>query len=86
MSVRKKDLRFPVSMLILQSMKTLDAIQHFGSRDVLARVLDIDLSAISHWGEYVPLTRQYQLQVITAGKLVAKPVQKAGETDAVKSA
>lgn len=57
-------------------MKTQDAIDHFGSREALAKALDIDRSATHHWGEYVPEPRQYQLQVITAGKLVAKPFPK----------
>ena len=52
-------------------MKTKDAIKVFGSRVALAKALDIDLSATYHWGEYVPELRQYQLQVITLGRLMA---------------
>ena len=50
-------------------MKTKDAIDHFVSREALADALHIDRTAIYHWGEYVPELRQYQLQVLTAGKL-----------------
>ncbi len=52
-------------------MKTDQAISHFGSYAALARALGVDQSAIRHWKGEVPLLRQYQLQVITAGKLVA---------------
>lgn len=62
-------------------MKTQDAILHFGSREALAAALSIDRSATYHWGETVPLPRQYQLQVITDGKLVAIQPVKVGAGD-----
>lgn len=62
-------------------MKTQDAILHFGSREALAAALSIDRSATYHWGDTVPLPRQYQLQVITDGKLVAVPAVKVGASD-----
>lgn len=52
-------------------MKTQDAIAHYGSREALARALNIDRSASYHWGEEVPLLRAYQLQILTNGKLQA---------------
>jgi hypothetical protein len=52
-------------------MKTDQAISHFGSYAALAAALGIDQSAVRHWRGSVPLLRQYQLQVITDGKLVA---------------
>ncbi len=52
-------------------MKTKDAIDHFGGRQKLAAALGISREATYGFGEEVPLLRQYQLQVITAGKLVA---------------
>ena len=59
------------------NMKTQDAISHFGSRKKLAEALGItDVSAIAHWGSYVPWSRQHQLQVITCGRLVADPVRR----------
>ncbi len=67
-------------------MKTQDAINHFGGRDALARALNIDRSATYHWGELVPEPRQYQLQVITAGKLVAMPAPKVGVGTTAKEA
>ena len=52
-------------------MKTKTAIDHFGSRQALADALGISREATYGWGEIVPELRQYQLQVITAGRLVA---------------
>ncbi len=55
-------------------MKTQQAIDCFGSRGELAKRLGIDVTATYHWGEEVPELRQYQIQVITCGKLIATPV------------
>jgi DNA-binding transcriptional regulator YdaS (Cro superfamily) len=52
-------------------MKTQDAADFFGSRSKLASALHIFPSAISQWGETVPLVRQYQIQVLSKGKLKA---------------
>lgn len=53
-------------------MKTQNVIDYFGSRKATAEALGVDLSAIAHWGEFVPLLRQYQIQVITKNKLKAE--------------
>ena len=55
----------------MSSMKTQTAIDYYGGRDELAKALGIDRSATHHWGDEVPLLRQYQLEVITKGDLVA---------------
>lgn len=52
-------------------MKTQDAIDFFGGIGGLAEALDVDQSAIRHWGESVPELRQFQIQVLTKGHLVA---------------
>ena len=52
-------------------MKTTDAAAFFGSKKKLADVLLINPSAVTQWGEFVPESRQYQLQVLTKGKLKA---------------
>jgi hypothetical protein len=52
-------------------MKTETAINHFGSREALASALGISRQMTYQFGENIPLLRQYQLQVITDGKLVA---------------
>ncbi len=52
-------------------MKTTTAIAHFGSRQALADALGITREATYVWRDDVPYLRQCQLQIITAGKLVA---------------
>ena len=53
-------------------MKTQDVIDFFGSRKKVAEKLGIKtVSAFSHWGDFVPELRQYQIQVITKNKLKA---------------
>jgi DNA-binding transcriptional regulator YdaS (Cro superfamily) len=54
-------------------MKTNDAANFFGSKKKLAQALLINPSAVTQWGEDVPESRQYQIQVLTKGKLKASP-------------
>ena len=66
-------------------MRKEDAIKHFGTATALARALGIRLPSVSEWGELVPESRAYQLQVITAGALTVDPsvYRKPEEKDAV---
>ncbi|WP_082420997.1 MULTISPECIES: Cro/CI family transcriptional regulator [unclassified Pseudomonas] len=52
-------------------MKTRDAANHFGSKKKLADALGIQPSAVTMWGEVVPISRQYQLQILSGGQLMA---------------
>ena len=52
------------------SMKTLDAVQHFGSRQAVADTLGISRQAVYAWGQYVARGAAYRLQVMTGGRLV----------------
>ncbi|MFJ3117850.1 Cro/Cl family transcriptional regulator [Pseudomonas protegens] len=52
-------------------MNMNDAIKHFGSKTKLAAALGIHPSAVTQWGDSVPESRQYQIQVMTKGKLKA---------------
>ncbi|SMF36883.1 MULTISPECIES: Cro/CI family transcriptional regulator [unclassified Pseudomonas] len=52
-------------------MKTRDAAKHFGSKKKLADALGIQPSAVTMWGEVVPISRQYQLQILSGGALMA---------------
>lgn len=54
-------------------MKTQDAADFFGSRVKLAKVLGVSPAAVTGWGEYPPITRQYQIQVMSKNKLKATP-------------
>ena len=62
-------------------MKTQAALEHFGSREALSTALGISRTATYEWGEFVPLHRQYQLQVITAGRLVASGKHEARKAE-----
>jgi hypothetical protein len=55
-------------------MKTQEAADHFGSRVKLASALGISPASITGWGDYPPLPRQYQIQVLSKNKLKAEPV------------
>lgn len=52
-------------------MKTQEAAEFFGGKKKLAQALGISPSAVTMWGETVPEVRQYQIQVISNGKLKA---------------
>ena len=57
---------------MLQPMKTKDAQEYYGSRRKLAEALGVTVAAVSLWGDTVPELRQYQLEVLTRGKLKAQ--------------
>lgn len=52
-------------------MKTQDAIEFFGGAAKLAKKLGISKQAVSKWGERVPKPRDFQIEVLTRGKLKA---------------
>lgn len=53
-------------------MKTKDVADHFGGKKKLADALGISPSAVSMWGDEIPDTRQFQIQVLTQGKFKAE--------------
>lgn len=54
-------------------MKTVEAIKHYGTQKNLCQALGIGTRQTIHaWGEYPPVGRQYQLEVITNGVLRAE--------------
>ena len=55
----------------METMKTSDAIKHFGSVIKLAEALQITRHAVYLWGDNVPCGRAFQIQVLTNGALVA---------------
>jgi len=62
-------------------MTTNEAIDYFTSKRQLAFALDISPQAISGWGEYPPVLRQYQIQDITKQQLkVTSPLNTTGVT------
>jgi DNA-binding transcriptional regulator YdaS (Cro superfamily) len=58
------------------TVKTKDAIKHYGGIKPLADALGIWPHNISRWGDEVPEARAYELEVKTGGKLKAKEVKK----------
>jgi len=58
--------------LYFRTMKTRQAIKHFGSIKLLARALAIKPPSVYQWGDQPPKQRQYELERITKGKLKAK--------------
>lgn len=53
-------------------MKTKDVIEHFGSVRSVADALGIKaVQSVYDWGDAPPLGRQYQIQLLTKGKLKA---------------
>lgn len=54
-------------------MTTAEVVEFFGSKAAVAKALGIKLPSVSEWGDEPPRARQYQLQVMTKGKLKASP-------------
>jgi hypothetical protein len=52
-------------------MLTADAVKFFRGKSNLAVALGISPAAVSQWGEKVPKSRQFQLQVLSNGVLLA---------------
>lgn len=52
-------------------MKTREVANFFGSKKKLAEALGIQPSAVTMWGETVPESRQYQIQVLSKGRFRA---------------
>ena len=51
-----------------------DAIKHYGTPGKLAAAINVNPAAISNWkrrGNVIPASTQYQLQVLTKGRLKA---------------
>ena len=70
---RQDGLRFSFGCVIVQFMKTQDAIRHFKTPSALAAALRIKRQAIPQWGERVPKLRAYELERLTGGALKMRP-------------
>ena len=53
-------------------MTKVEVIGFFGSAAATAKALGVTRQAIDQWSESVPLGRQYQIEVMTKGKLKAR--------------
>ena len=52
-------------------MTKQQVIEHYGSMYATAKALGISHQAVQKWGEYPPAMRQFQLEIMTDGKLKA---------------
>lgn len=52
-------------------MNKKEAVGYYGSAHALARALGVTDGAVSQW-ETIPILRQFQLEVLTQGKLMAE--------------
>ena len=57
-------------------MKTKDVIEHFGGIKELSWELGIWPNTVYGWGEEVPRSTQFMIQVITDGKFIANRTRK----------
>ncbi len=53
-------------------MTKADVIAHFKTQAKVAEALRIRQPSVAEWGEYPPLARQYQIEVLTGGVLRAE--------------
>ena len=54
-------------------MTTQEALDYYDNNPMrMAQALGVWVSAIYQWGEYPPIGRQFQLEVLTEGKLKAE--------------
>jgi DNA-binding transcriptional regulator YdaS (Cro superfamily) len=63
-------------------MNTAAAVNYFGSKAEIARVLGIGKTAVTNWGETIPIGRAYQIEVITNGALKAPRPEKTPDSAA----
>lgn len=61
-------------------MKLSEAIAHFGTEAEMARKLGIKPQAVYQWDGKVPMARQYQIQLMTKGKLKADQDRPASDS------
>lgn len=52
-------------------MNTQEVAEYFGSKKKLADALGIKPSAVTMWGDSIPESRQFQIQVLSKGKFKA---------------
>jgi hypothetical protein len=52
-------------------MTKADIVQHFGGVTAAAKALKTNRQTVQRWRDKVPLGRQYEIQILTGGKLRA---------------
>jgi DNA-binding transcriptional regulator YiaG len=66
-------------------MNIQDLIDHFGSQAAIAKALGTSAQVVSAWKvkNRVPIGRQYEIQLLTAGKLRADPAHAVSQSEKV---
>ena len=63
-------------------MTTFEAMRFFGGAKKLAEVLGLTRDAVYKWGAYPPIATQFQIMVLSAGRLaVTEDNTKETKTD-----
>lgn len=57
-------------------MTTQEVIAFYGSKVAIARALGCSPAAVTMWGDSPPSSRQWQIQVLSRGKLKVSPSAK----------
>jgi hypothetical protein len=52
-------------------MNTQQVAEFFGNKKKLAEALGIRPSAVTMWGDTIPVSRQFQIEVLSKGKFKA---------------
>lgn len=65
-------------------MTMQDLLDHFGTQTAIAKAVGVSLQVVSAWNakKRIPLGRQYEIQVLTAGKLRADPAHAVSPKEA----
>jgi hypothetical protein len=53
-------------------MNLKNLVDHYKTQALAAAALGVSQATISRWGKRFPIPRQYQIQVLTGGKLKAE--------------
>ena len=62
-------------------MTTKEAVQLWGGHVRLAKVLGITRDAIYKWGQYPPMATQFQIMVLSGGRLSVTYINEKGKQD-----
>ena len=62
-------------------MRTQEAIEHFGGVTKLADVLGLTRDAIYKWGQYPPMATQFQIMVLSGGRLSVTYINEKGQNN-----
>ena len=62
-------------------MTTQEAVQLWGGQTRLAKVLGITRDTIYKWGEYPPIATQFQIMVLSGGRLSVTYINEKGQNN-----